>query len=177
MRKNQYYQYYVEGEDEQKIIDMLKSDLQIIVPGKVQVFNMTQRRFTKLRLGNLKRGTNVVLVFDTDEGNLSILKENIKFLSQESIISEIICITQVRNLEDELKRSCSIGQIKELLGSRSNSDFKKDLIKEKNLVRKMKDSHFNFSMFWITNDTHKYKEIKNEAYKVKISKKSTTNSV
>ena len=46
-------------------------------------------------------------------------------------MSDVICITQVHNLEDELKRSCNIRQIKDLLGSKSNSEFKHDLIKAK----------------------------------------------
>lgn len=35
----EYFQYYVEGEDEEKLINVLKSDMQCIVAGKVQVLN------------------------------------------------------------------------------------------------------------------------------------------
>lgn len=45
----------------------------------LNIFNVTQQRLTKLRLMNLKRGTKVVLVFDTDEGNELILRYNIEF--------------------------------------------------------------------------------------------------
>lgn len=167
MRKNEYFQYFVEGEDERKLINVLKSDLEFILPGKVQIFNVTQQRLTKLRLMNLKKGTKVVLVFDTDEGNELILRQNIEFLKGADVVSEVICVTQVRNLEDELKRSCKMNQIKDLLGSKSNKDFKHDLIKEKNLAGKLKKSQFNFSKFWDTTDKDRYREIKNEAYKIK----------
>lgn len=167
MRKNEYFQYFVEGEDERKLINVLKSDLEFILPGKVQIFNVTQQRLTKLRLMNLKKGTKVVLVFDTDEGNELILRQNIEFLKGADVVSEVICVTQVRNLEDELKRSCKMNQIKDLLGSKSNKDFKHDLIKEKNLAGKLKKFQFNFSKFWDTTDKDRYREIKNEAYKIK----------
>ncbi|MCI8293085.1 MAG: hypothetical protein HFH53_06070 [Hespellia sp.] len=168
MRKDQYYQYFVEGEDERKLVNVLKSDLKIIIPGKVQIFNVTQQKLTRLRIMNLRKGTKVVLIFDTDAGNISILKKNITFLEHESIISEIICITQVRNLEDELIRSCSIKQIKDLLGSKSNKDFKHDMIEEKNLGNQLEKCKFNFGLFWNTRDKDEYKEIENTAYKIKI---------
>ena len=50
----------------------------------------------------LKMGTIVVLVFDTDAGNIDTLKENIKFLNKQKTIKKVLCITQVKNLEDEL---------------------------------------------------------------------------
>ena len=81
MGKERYYQYFVEGEDEKKFVDVLKSDLKLIYPGKVQIFNVTQQKLTRLRMMNLKKGTKVVLIFDTDAGNVSILNENIKFHS------------------------------------------------------------------------------------------------
>lgn len=90
-----------------------------------------------LRLMSLKDGTAVVLVFDTDAGNLTVLKENIKLLQTQRNISEVICVLQVKNLEDELVRSCNIKQIKYLLGVGSNKEYKGALIKEKNLSKKL----------------------------------------
>ena len=77
-----YYQYYVEGQDEEKIIQVLKTELQLIAPGKVEKFNVVSEKFTELRIMPLKMGTIVVLVFDTDAGNIDTLKENIKFLNK-----------------------------------------------------------------------------------------------
>lgn len=127
MGKEKYYQYFVEGEDEKKLVDVLKSDMKLIVSGKSQVFNVTQQKLTRLRVMNLKPGTTVVLIFDADAGNLQILKDNINFLHKEKVVSEVICVIQVRNLEDELIRCCNIRQIKELLGSKSEKDHLPEL--------------------------------------------------
>jgi len=40
MIRNKYYHYFVEGESEEKIVNILKTELQWIVPGKVQKFNL-----------------------------------------------------------------------------------------------------------------------------------------
>lgn len=37
--KHKTYCYFVEGQDEKKIIDTLKTDLRLIQPGKVQIVN------------------------------------------------------------------------------------------------------------------------------------------
>lgn len=165
-----YYQYYVEGQDEEKIVQILKTELQLIEPGKVEKFNVVSEKFTKLRIMPLKMGTIVVLVFDTDVGNIDILKKNIKFLNEQKTIKKVLCITQVKNLEDELKRSCNIKEIKELTGSKSNSDFKHDLRKEKQFGSKMMKKGFDMEKFWIKTDNHIYKEIPNQAAEIKLHK-------
>ena len=86
MGQGKYYHYFVEGEDEEKLIQVLKTDLRLIVPGKVQKFNVVEQKLTRLRLMSLKEGTTVILVFDTDTGKVDILKENIEFLKKEGFI-------------------------------------------------------------------------------------------
>lgn len=93
-----YYQYYVEGQDEEKLIQVLKTELRLIEPGKVEKFNVVSEELTKLRIMSLKMGTIVVLVFDTDAGNINTLKKNIKFLKEQKAIKNVLCITQVKNL-------------------------------------------------------------------------------
>jgi hypothetical protein len=168
MGKSNYYHYFVEGSTEEKIINLLKTDMQLIRPGKVQVFNVVEQKFTKPRFMSIKNGTTVVLVFDTDTGKISTLLDNIKFLGKIGAIVEVLCITQVRNLEDELMRSCSINQIKELTGSKTNADFKRDLLKSSNLSRILLKFGFDFEKFWTQNDTNEYKEIENKSYKIKL---------
>ena len=58
-----YIQYYVEGEDEEKLLSVLKTDLQAIIPGKIGKFNAVQDRITRARLMNLRSDTTVVLVY------------------------------------------------------------------------------------------------------------------
>lgn len=168
MGRNTIYHYFVEGEDEEKLIQVLKTDLRCIIPGKVQKFNVVDKKLNKARLMSLKMGTSVVLVFDTDTGNIDILRENIQFLRKEQNIKEVICITQVKNLEDELIRSCDIRQIKELTGSKSNKNYKHDMIKDSRFDKKLIEHRFDLVKFWNMTADGTFKEIKNEAYKVKI---------
>ena len=74
MRKNGIYQYYVEGEDDKKIVNALKQEIGCIESGKVEKFNVIQNKFSIARIRPLKSGTTVVLVYDTDvETNIDIL--------------------------------------------------------------------------------------------------------
>lgn len=125
MGKGKYYQYYVEGADEEKLINVMKSQMCLICPGKVEKINVVQEELTRLRLMQLRKDTIVVLVFDTDAGNVDILRKNIQILNQCCQVKKVICIPQVENLEDELLRSCDIRQIRELTGSKSNGDKNK----------------------------------------------------
>ncbi|MDO5539407.1 MAG: hypothetical protein Q4F83_04955 [Eubacteriales bacterium] len=163
-----YYHYFVEGQDEEKLINVLKTDMQYIVPGKVQKFNVVQEKLTSLRLMQLKKGTIVVLVFDTDSGNIQILQENIELLKKSGIVKTVLCVTQVKNLEDELVRSCNIRQIKELTGSKSNKDFKHDLIKDSHFCKKLEIYKFDLKKFWNMTDKGTYSKIKNDADKIKL---------
>lgn len=167
-KTTRYYQYFVEGEDEKKLINTLKSEMKVIRSGKVQVFNCVQEKLTRLRLMNLKDGTAVILVFDTDAGNLSILQHNINFLKEQSNISDVICVMQVKNLEDELIRACDIKQIQDLLGTHSTREYKGALIKEKNLCKKLDKHKFDITKFWSAQDNGIYKHIQNQADILKI---------
>ena len=71
------------------------------------------------------------------------------------------------NLEDELIRCCNIRKIKDLLGSKSEKEYKADLIKEKNLAKKLTEKEFDIKHLWIMSDTERYKEIENGAQKIK----------
>jgi hypothetical protein len=47
------FQYYVEGDDEKRLIEVLKTDMRLIIPGKVQILNVVQERLTDLKLRTL----------------------------------------------------------------------------------------------------------------------------
>jgi len=128
MRKDIYH-YYVEGEDEKKLLDVLKCDLGCIESGKVDKVNVVQTKFSIARIRPLKQNTIVVLVYDTDiEDGIEILQYNVDFLNSQKGIKEVICIPQVKNLEDELLCACNIRNITELTKSASKSNYKRDLI-------------------------------------------------
>lgn len=145
--KNAIIQYYVEGEDEKKLVEVLKNE-HLIKPGKVQVFNAISSRVKDARLMTIKPNTVVVLIFDTDVEELDVLNENIKRFTSCSNVSKVIIIPQIKNLEDELVRSCNIRNVTELLGSVGLSKFKSDFIREKNLMKKMNEKGFNMGKLW-----------------------------
>lgn len=167
--KREQYHYFVEGEDDRKVVNTLKTDLQWIKPGKVQVFNVIEEELTSLITRTLKPGTIVVLVFDTDTGKKNTLLKNSRFLQKDSNVKQVLCIMQVKNLEDEFLRSCAISQIKELTGSKSNSDYKRDLLRQSNLADKLKKHQFQFEKFWNSSDKV-YESICNDSAQIKIKK-------
>ena len=167
--KSKYVQYYVEGDDEGKLINTLKTDLRLILPGKVQKLNVVQRQLSNARLMGLSPGTMVVLVFDTDTGHLDILNKNLEVLKKCSAVSEIVTVPQVLNLEQELVRSCDIRTVAELLGSKSNKEFKSDLIRVTNLGSKLREHQFDIGRFWSASPACPYHQIENLAHQIKLS--------
>lgn len=165
-----YYQYFVEGYTEKRILEVLKTDLQCVLPGKVQVFNVMQDHLRKMHLMSLRNRTTVILVFDTDKKDTSVLRENIRFLKADPHIKKVVCIPQVRNLEEELLRSCNIKSLRELTESKSNKDFKTDLLKCSNLSDRLRKKQFVFEKFWASVPDKSFKEISNEADFIRIKK-------
>lgn len=165
----EFFQYYVEGEDEEKLINVLKSDMQCIVAGKVQVLNPVIEKITATRLRTLKKNTTVILVFDTDVGDSKILEENIKVLNKCQSVRQVYCVTQVKNIEDELKYCCNIKSIDELLGTSGSKDFKRRLINEKNLKKKLEAAKFDIQKLWSLSPGGAFSHIKNDSEKIKNS--------
>lgn len=169
--KTKYIQYYVEGPDDKKVIDTLKTKMGLVKPGKVDVLNVVTEKITDLRLRTISPGTMVVLVFDVDAGSRDILNANIQKLKNCQAVTEVVTIPQVPKLEIELVRSCDIRQIKELLNSRSNDDFKRDVMRVTNLDAKLREHQFDIDQFWSAMSTPPYQDIPNQAAKVKLKGK------
>lgn len=142
MAKNEIYQFYVQGEDEKKVIETLKKDMNSIVSGKVDVLNVIQKEIKTPLIRTLKTGTNVVLVYDTDIEKTDILDKNIKQLKARKHIKRIICVPQVYNLEDELVSATNVRKAMDILGSKTLTDYKRDLIKCTNLDKKLQERDF-----------------------------------
>lgn len=168
--RNTIVQYFVEGEDDKKVIDTLKTQMGLIKPGKVQVLNVVTAEITDLRLRALSPGTTVVLVFDTDAGNVDILNRNIKKLKDCKAVSNVITIPQVPNLEGELLRSCDIRKIEELLNSKSKSDFKSDILRVTNLAAKLREHKFSIDRFWTATPGQPYQNVQNQSSQVKLKR-------
>lgn len=157
MRKKDSYHYYVEGEDEKRLLDVLKRDLRCIESGKVDIVNVIQTKFSAARIRPLKQDTIVVLVYDTDvESNMDIFRYNVDFLNRQKGIKKVICIPQVKNLEEELLRACDIRNITELTKSASKSNYKSDLISCTNLGARLQACGFDISKMWNRMPTNKF---------------------
>lgn len=167
MAKEKNYHYFVEGQDEEKLLATLKTDMGLIKPGKIQVFNVVERQMKKAYLLTLKIHTTVVFVFDTDTGKTDVLKHNIEMVETSPNVDEVVCVVQHKNLEHELKRACNIREIKELTGSKTNSEYKHDLIAMKNLASKLKEKGFQIGKMWVQELPDGYGGIKNDAEKIK----------
>lgn len=171
MRKEISYQYYVEGEDEKKLLNVLKRDLRCIKSGKVDKFNVIQDYFTTARIRPLKQNTIVILVYDTDIEKIEILRKNITFLQNQCAVKDVLCIPQVKKFEHELIRACEIRNIMELTHSKTEKDFKRDLISCTNLCERLKKCKFDIAKFWNCDPQNKFSVWRNDADKIKIARR------
>lgn len=140
--------YFVEGQCEEVIVRSLIQDFHLLPPGRIKVLNISQRRFPQSLMFSLIPGTCVVFIFDTDTGTPHTVRENIVAIERMTTDVEVIVIPQCRNLEDELIYSCSLKEIRQITGSRSNKNFKHDLIHAINVHRLLESCGFNFAKLW-----------------------------
>lgn len=166
--KKYNFQYYVEGDDEKHLINVLKTDLKMIRPGKVQKLNVINQKITDAMMRTYKDGTVVVLIFDTDTDDVDILNENIAKLNRCNAVSKVVTIPQVLNLEDEIVRSCNVRSALELLNSRTLREFKRDFINISNLDAKLTEHKFDINLFWNQNPREPYQHIENQSVEVKL---------
>ena len=166
MKQKNFY-YFVEGETEEKLIKVLRSELQVIYSGKIQKLNVVQEKISNARIMQIKPNTNIVLVFDTDTNNAQILMENIHKLRKCPHVNTIICVTQVLNLEDELIRCCNIRHITQLTNSSSIRQFKRDFIADAHLAQKLLQHNFDISLLWAQTPPDAFRMIENEGGKIK----------
>ena len=171
MAKNEIYQFYVEGEDEKKVIEVLKKDMKLIVSGKVDVLNVVQKEIKIPRVRTLKAGTIVILLYDTDVEKVEILEKNIQLLKSSKHIKRVICIPQVDNLEDEVVRATNVRHVTDLLGSKTLTDYKRDLIKCTNLDKKLQESGFDISKLWCKIPENKFSVYGNDSTLIKLKQK------
>ena len=141
--------YFVEGECERKLLNALKASPNLILPGKVRVFNVIQDVLTGSHLYSIKEGY-VVFVFDSDVKAVEKLKQNIekvkKYCPQKSVT--LLFLVQDKRLENELVRSTDVTKIEELTGSRSEKDFKSDFLALKDVRLVLKKHGFDIGKMW-----------------------------
>ncbi len=163
--------YYVEGEDERTLVTTLKSESKLIRPGTIRILNIVNHRIPNYERMQFTKDTSAVFVFDTDIQHLEKLKENIDILNRskrDRQLKDFLFILQVPNLEGELIRSCNINRIKDFLNSKSDSDFKTDMVQAKGLHNTLKRHGFNIDKFWCTTPQNVFARYENSAHKVKL---------
>lgn len=69
--------YYVEGECERQLINSLKEQPGMVVPGKVKVYNVIQKLIPKSQLLTIQKDSIVVFLIDTDVDETKYLSQNI----------------------------------------------------------------------------------------------------
>lgn len=111
MRTIEHYIYLCEGQIEKKILEIFIKEFHILIPGKLEVFNVIQDRLKTSYLAAHSKYTHFVLVFDTDTNNSTILQENLRFLQNHFSQDKIIVVPQVRNIEDELVYCCDVKHV------------------------------------------------------------------
>ena len=134
------YHYFVEGDTERKFVEVIKES-KYVYSGRIEKRNLLQKKISDNILKNIQKNTIIVIVFDTDVldiNNINILDKNIEVLESNTRVERVICIPQIKNLEDELVYSTKIKKIKDLLDSKSDKDFKRDFISCNNLMKKKK---------------------------------------
>ena len=157
--------YFVEGENERKLIETIKS--KYLYSGKIKVINTIQNKVPNSILRTLERETVIILVFNTDIEKIDVLDENIKLIKSSNNVRDIIYIPQIKNLEDELIYSTKIKKIKDLLESKSDKDFKRDFISCNNLMKKLEEKEFEVSKLWSREAVSTFKKYRNGAIKIK----------
>ena len=91
----------MEGQCEQKIVEALKEEPQRLRSGKVKVLNPITQEIPSSVLLTIKKGSVVVLVFDTDIPVTEQLKNNIRRIRKYCKV-DIVYLGQVLRLVDHL---------------------------------------------------------------------------
>lgn len=140
--------YYVEGECEEKLINALKVGRDNkIVAGKVEVFNIIQSPLSRMRAAMLKRGTIVILVYDTDVWKTDVLKRNVQVL-KESGVSAIYHVQSLQNFEDEIVYATSLQDINDFFTLPAAANLSPLLFRIKDIVAKLQKLDFDDQKIW-----------------------------
>ena len=148
MRNNVYY--FVEGECEKKLIDLIKSnEFPLIISGVVKVKNVVIEKLTDFDINNLKLPKYFIFVYDTDNiKDLSILNSNIDKIKKTK--SKLLHLHSVLCFEDEIVRSTSIKKIDDFFKTITRKEFKSKFISCKNLKTKLLELKFDVNKIWNT---------------------------
>lgn len=148
------FHYFVEGECEAVLLKafMHAEEKEYgIYPGKIEILNPLYQKISPAKAMTLKKGTTVVFVYDTDVKKTNVLEDNIEIIVKYSSLdyNDIVYLQSVKTLEDEIVYACKdIQDINKLLNTTCKEDFKKKLIKHKDIITKLKSVGFQMDKIW-----------------------------
>jgi hypothetical protein len=162
--------YYVEGSCEEKLINALKIEPRILVPGKVKVHNVILEELPRREVNMIQAGTMVVFVFDTDVEKTDILKRNIDHVKKYALQAKIVNLAQVMNFEDEIVRATDVKKAQDITKSSSLKGFKNDFCKMKleDCRNALERHHLDVSKLWITKTPSAFEFVQQGSAAVKI---------
>ncbi|HPY98610.1 MAG TPA: hypothetical protein PLZ06_06155 [Clostridia bacterium] len=169
---NRNYNYFVEGETEACLIRAIRQ--KYIQSGRITKINLLEKDIPSGFIKTIKPFTILIIVFDTDVDDMKLverLKNNTGKLKKSSHVKDVILIPQVNNLEDEIKYATDISEIKDLLQSKSNKDFKRDFCKCNNVTDCLVKHSFNIEKFWSRKARNKYSIFENDGKKIKLKRR------
>ncbi len=162
--------YFCEGEDDQKLINALKYNPERILSGRSKTLNVMQTLIPKSVLLGIKPNSCISLVFDTDVvTNLQFLKTNINNIKKYCHGVRIVCLLQVKNLEDELVRCTDVKNVLDITKSKTLSNFKADFKKlSDDKCRRVLDNHkIDVKKLWTTNAPEVFSFVERNSHLIK----------
>ena len=160
--------YYVEGECERQLINALKMSPEVLMPGKVKVYNVIQNLIPKSQLLSIQPRTTVALVYDTDVKDRKNLDKNVELIKKYTWNVIVINMMQVLDFEDEIEKSTDVKTAKDLTKSKSVSNFKTDFCKMKaEECRNLLERHnFDINEIWASDPPAAFKDLEQGVSKV-----------
>lgn len=170
------YKYFVEGECEEKLINVLKTPpMNKLLAGKVEVFNVVNEEFSDARLATTRPNTIIVLVYDIDHGNINILDANISKL-QSLGFKNIIHVQSIKKFEDEMVYSSNLKTINDMYDTKSLKEFKAKFMSESNLCNKLNKIKFDSEKIWSRENKSKpFNKYSNKQQLKEIKRRVTNN--
>lgn len=162
--------YFVEGRCEKQLIDALKAEPRLLVPGKVTLHNIIQDEIPRRTVNMILPGTTVVFVYDTDVRKTDVLMKNIHRIQNYVGEVRILHLAQVLNFEDEIVRATDVKRPQELTKSTGVSNFKTDFCRMKvaDCRNALERHHLDISMLWIREPPETFSFVRQGGEELKI---------
>ena len=164
--------YYCEGPCEEALIKALQQEPALVAAGRPRPLNVIQNVISNSLLLQIKQGTTVVFVFDTDKEITDKLQKSIELVKKHCPQSKIVFLIQVKNLEDELVRCTDVKKVTDLTQSQSVSNFKTAFCKTKDLRGLLERHQIDVGKLWTTNPPEVFAFVPQSSELIKLKVKN-----